>query len=125
MKKRKEDEMIYIEREKAIKAIINLHLRRKTTGRVLGAILGITAFWDLNKERGWIPCDERMPEMDGMALIWFEYDEPKTQRRVGEIKTSFVYKGTWWTGFIGNPDNYPNFKIVAWMPMPDPYREEE
>lgn len=81
----------------------------------------------LNKlptEQRWIPCNERMPEEKDART-------PKRSDRViatceanGErmTVTARTYNGVWeWNMKFAFPDR----KIVAWMPLPEPYRERE
>lgn len=60
----------------------------------------------------WIPCSERLPEESLNSVIgWDEYRQ----------RCCFVqyYGGRWNLG-----DNRDSVKIVAWMQVPRPYREE-
>ena len=71
---------------------------------------------DLLEQTEWIPCSERLPERDTNVLAYhknesFEY-----------VYVSWIddYTGKW-AGFIGNfPDD-----VLAWMPLPEPYKEGE
>lgn len=61
----------------------------------------------------WIPCSERMPEDSLNSVIgWDEFRE----------RCCFVqyYKGRW---ILGNDDDVVN--IIAWRPLPEPYKESE
>lgn len=59
----------------------------------------------------WIPCSERLPEKNGVYLVTgenghvFEYDY-----------SDFTTHNEKWS-FMG-------INVIAWMPLPDPYREE-
>ena len=74
------------------------------------------------KDRLWIPCQERLPEESDyyMACI---YDEDVDD---------YDFRKTW----FAHEDDYdmdesewrelqPFEKVVAWMPLPEPYRREE
>ena len=53
----------------------------------------------------WIPCSERLPDQNGKYLV------------VGRQKAINILKfdgGRW----------YGKWGVVAWMPLPSPYREE-
>ena len=53
----------------------------------------------------WIPCSERLPDQNGKYLV------------VGRQKAINILKfdgGRW----------YGKWGVVAWMPLPEPYREE-
>lgn len=57
-------------------------------------------------EQPWIPCSERLPEERGFYLT--------------TTKDKAVYCDHW------NGDNFDRTEIViAWMPLPEPYREGE
>lgn len=58
----------------------------------------------------WIPCSERLPEREGRYLC--------TNDELGGWITSInIWLGDHWL--------YPNEKPIAWMPLPEPYREEK
>ena len=64
----------------------------------------------------WIPCSERLPE-----LLYGTY--AVTVIDDGEyIETAARYcEGKWWDdGFF----EHENKDVIAWMPLPEPYREE-
>lgn len=61
----------------------------------------------------WIPCSERLPEDSLNSVIgWDEFRE----------RCCFVqyYKGRW---IFGNDDDIVN--IIAWRPLPEPYKESD
>lgn len=60
----------------------------------------------------WIPCSERIPEESLKSVIgWDEYRE----------RCCFVqyYMNEWILG------NHETVKIVAWMPLPEPYEKAD
>ena len=61
-------------------------------------------------EREWIPCSERLPDVDVEVLATVDWADV----RIAWLKKS----GTWET------DEYilENDEILAWMPLPDPYK---
>jgi len=83
-------------------------------------------------EQRWIPCSEMLPEEDVKVLITYRYKE-------GEGDTSHAYIDITTYGqmyFGGNkvgdykhwrePFEYftSNYEVVAWMPLPEPYKGE-
>lgn len=67
---------------------------------------------DLSKSK-WIPCSERLPKDDQTVLI--------THR--GGVSVGW-YNGIYWER--GASTNHRGIKtVVAWMPLPEPYTEEE
>lgn len=59
---------------------------------------------------GWIPVGERLPEK-GISVLITTSD--------GEVASDFLKKNGKW--FWGEEEEY---KIIAWMPLPEPYRPE-
>lgn len=69
----------------------------------------------------WIPCSERLPEKDGRYWAWCEIfvvpdhvDDPCSY--YGSREASYL-NDHWYGDDIG--------KVVAWMPLPEPYKESE
>ena len=58
---------------------------------------------------GWIPCRERLPDKEGTYLVTLKKWETITFARFTDIKT--------------NP--HFNALVIAWMPLPQPYTEEQ
>lgn len=67
---------------------------------------------------GWIPCSERLPERDKIVLVSY-----KTMDTVHMCKyLDDGSKNPWWSY---NDDCLAwNNVILAWMPLPKPYKEE-
>lgn len=66
---------------------------------------------------GWIPAEERLPEQDGFYLAVLDGEiagENKPFVGMAEFE-----KGKW----IDDEEDYQC--IIAWMPLPEPYRSEE
>ena len=68
----------------------------------------------------WIPVSERMPEPSFELLLVSGYI------KIGSLKTfatdMAIWNGDDWT-FEGEP--IPEIVVLAWMPLPEPYREVE
>ena len=71
----------------------------------------------------WIPCSERMPD-DGIdVLVWFEYFRYGNYNRLFQTTgISFTNNGNW-SGFVNVGSGWKQLRIIAWMPMPEPYKE--
>ena len=66
-----------------------------------------------NTDNGWIPCSERLPEESLNSVIgWDEYRQ----------RCCFVqyYGGRW---ILGN--DIDSVKIIAWQPLPEPFKERD
>ena len=80
----------------------------------------------------WIPCSERLPEEDTEVLISYRYKEGEGD--TDHVNIDITSYGT--TCFGGReihtlkewrqPFDYfhANYEVIAWMPLPTPYREE-
>ena len=79
----------------------------------------IKAF-DNSKERdGWISCGEKMPEDGKEVLVWYEYF------RYGDYNCMWQTFGIGYqiNGFwSGDVQGYRS-RCIAWMPLPEPYKE--
>ena len=83
-------------------------------------------------EQRWIPVTERMPEEDTEVLISYRYKEGEGD--TDHVNIDITSYGT--TCFGGReihtlkewrqPFDYfhANYEVIAWMPLPEPYREE-
>lgn len=99
-----------VEYEDAERQGLSLHLPCKEVNRM---------------DNKWIPITERLPE-DGIdVLVWFEYfrygDYNRLFRKIG---ISYTYNGEW-SGFVNGQSGWRQLKVIAWMPLPEPYRESE
>ena len=56
----------------------------------------------------WIPCEERLPKVSGCYLVSVKNDH---ERRYS--KTAWFEKCAW----------FARQDVVAWMPLPEPYKE--
>lgn len=65
----------------------------------------------LQKKNEWIPCSERLPETDRQVIVQTEHGLITDGRWTGD---------TWFT-----TDDYTCYGVVAWMPLPEPYKESE
>lgn len=70
------------------------------------------------KENGWIPVSERLPEKceDVLTSVKFTgcLGRYGTFKKIGHID----YYGKWSGDCIGG-------EVIAWMPLPEPYKEDE
>ena len=61
------------------------------------------------KENGWIPVSERLPEDDTTVLV-----SCKTSRGTTFVRTEYCINGSWHLNCYG---------ATAWRPLPEPYKE--
>lgn len=70
-----------------------------------------------NKISEWIPCSEKLPEVNIPVLTqWGVYCSG--ENRIEILRLNEFGR---WHGDSGEP----NGKVIAWMPLPEPYREEQ
>lgn len=65
------------------------------------------------EEMKWIPVSEKLPNRHQRVLCYFKY-EPESPDIISE--NTYIGGGMW----MSESD-----KVVAWMPLPEPYRGEE
>ena len=63
------------------------------------------------KENGWIPCSERLPENGTNVIASFSSGTVTELRYVANGIFHGIYE-------------YPTKVIVAWRPLPEPYKED-
>ena len=73
----------------------------------------------LSKPR-WIPVTERLPEEDTDVLCWYEYYHWSAEKVLPEYGIGHCWKGRWG----GEVSSGRECKVLAWMPLPEPPKEE-
>lgn len=79
----------------------------------------------------WIPCSERLPEKSGLYLTWtkFPYEEEPSWLIINydaDCESFGEWKEHYHPDTLGYLDSeFNEFEnVFAWMPLPEPYREE-
>ena len=73
----------------------------------------------------WIPVRERLPEEGEKVLVWFEYYRyGDYNRKYQTYGFCYQYDGKWST-FINGETGWQDARIIAWQPLPEPYKEAE
>ena len=67
---------------------------------------------------GWVPCSERLPEDDSICMVTVEYPNNETVVDYGW----FDRKNVCW--FVGMQE-FRTSNILAWQPLPEPYKESD
>lgn len=71
---------------------------------------------------GWIPADDRLPEEEVSVLVqWEKYDK--------YLNVTLTYLDVMWLDdaeekVFETINGVPNGKVIAWRPLPEPYRPE-
>lgn len=75
---------------------------------------------------GWIPCSEKLPENDDDVLCWYEYRIMQGTHE-GEMnrKCEIGYYNKYFKRWGGEVSCGRDCKVIAWMPLPKPYKEDE
>lgn len=72
---------------------------------------------NIEEESRWIPVSERMPELDTPVLAqWRRYYSDENNIDILYLNGL----GEWYAD-----SGMPNGKIIAWMPLPESYKEQE
>jgi len=72
---------------------------------------------------GWIPCSERLPETEDDVLVWYEYYRYGSYNRLYQTYgISYMYDGKW-SNFVNGESGWHQLRIIAWQPLPAPYKE--
>lgn len=84
----------------------------------------------IQSEPHWISCSERLPKKYGEYIITWITSCAPNKRFVGLAEYDAVnewdiingrYNGGW--SFEGYMQSCPDVKVIAWMPLPEPYQK--
>lgn len=70
----------------------------------------------------WIPCSERLPEKYMKVLATWK--DTWYQNAAESIDTLFLDEDGKWHGRFGNLERNGSVEVIAWKPLPEPYRGE-
>jgi hypothetical protein len=88
-------------------------------GIACGAALAKTYVEQLPSAQRWIPCSERLPKYNTPVLLALNQIGKERTIVIGERRTR---KSGWYFVDIAAYD--PEHKVIAWMPLPEPYKAE-
>lgn len=74
----------------------------------------------------WIPCSEKLPENDDWVLSTVRYWD-KVEDPIDEafyVVERLFYDGKWRAAGGSKVEQYGDAKVLAWQPMPEPYKSD-
>lgn len=89
-------------------------------------------FMEMGDAQQWIPCSERLPEDDGEYLVWMRWDfEDEPSYSIVNYDANTEAFGEWHEYFdkytLGSlGSDFEEIKgVIAWMPLPEPWKGDE
>lgn len=72
----------------------------------------------------WIPCNEKLPEKFEDVLVTQKYYDLDCEEYRIDVNTACLDEdGYWYTIFL--EEGYmEDYDVIAWMPLPEPYRRK-
>ncbi len=82
--------------------------------------LGVKKFGESFIEDPWIPCSERLPEKFGCYLVTVKVNGILLSR---SFECYFLENSKEWDYVTDRRAIFPTGEIIAWMPLPEPFKE--
>lgn len=76
----------------------------------------------LEQEPRWIPVSEKLPDTDDEVLCWYEYYHWSREKVLPEYGLGRYLRET--SAWFGEVANGRDVRVIAWMPLPNPYNAE-
>ena len=123
-----------IDRQAAIDELIAMREHIDARMSVIGCTaydMAIEALREPERATGkWIPCSERLPDTNGRYIVTRGLKACNAiWNRVYIINYSDLMglkaEKIWWDGNVGKSDFQKIDDVIAWMPLPSPYKGEK
>ena len=113
----------YLEKEKAIDTLARLYERIKREEHDQEAANGVWRAMEAIAALGdaWIPASERLPKKPEENPI---YDNKPLEIYLVSVKTTDCVIRAFWNR-ASFTDGWDKLDVLAWMPLPEPYKEAE
>lgn len=104
---------------------ITVEMMRKASLEAVETLLVEGEMYDVDIPK-WIPCSEGMPKEKDAGILKKLGTEKKSEYVLATVEvkgermtvTACTYDGKWdWNMKYA----FPDFKVIAWMPLPEPY----
>jgi hypothetical protein len=77
----------------------------------------------LREQTRWIPVSERLPDTDDEFLCWYKYYHWSKEKVLPEYGLGCYLQNT--QAWCGEVAQGKDVEVIAWMPLPEPYKESE
>ena len=82
----------------------------------------IKDIYQMEQKQRWIPASERLPDTDDNVLCWYEYYHWSQKKVLPEYGLGRYFRET--SAWFGEVANGKDVRVIAWMPLPKPYKAE-
>ena len=102
----------------------------KITDRAYEALQMAISALEKQEQDGWIPCSVRLPKEKDAGILKKLGTDKRSDYVLATVEvkgermtvTACTYDGKWdWNMKYA----FPDYKVIAWRPLPEPYTEEE
>lgn len=109
---------------KTIKPLMGGETRQIAESQIIGLEEARKIVEKYKDDTGWIPVEQRLPENDDFILLSFDNFSIPMIGRYEELEDG---GGSFYLGDCDEDDTCManNLFVNAWMPLPEPYREEK
>lgn len=77
------------------------------------------------RKKEWIPVSKKLPKEGVKVLVWYEYFRYGSYNRLFQAYgLGYVYRGEF-APFINRESGWQQLRVIAWMPLPEKYKEGE